>query len=203
MKKYLGLFLTIVIFLFCAESPGSPVLKSWKINSSNPLKVKEFNRLFADYGYTVSMTKINLKEINADPIKVAVHKATQVAENILIDDTSLDVEGANIGVNLKSMINRLTDYVGRQATWRVTLAYRIADIVVLYQGVVKGKLVAPQGGEGFEAVFLPDGATETLAQNKPDEFNARALAVKSLLSEEPLLIESAITEWDGPWQQNL
>jgi len=200
MKRFIGLLTISLILIFCTEAPGIPIPKIWKLNTSNKIKLAELNRLFADRGWKILSTNIDLHEIDADPIKVVVHKASQIGEQILVEDTSLEIDGADVGVNLKWMTNRLTEHIGKKAKWIVLLAYRVEDIVVIHQGMIPGKIVSPQGGTDFEAVFLPDGASETLAQSKPDCFNARAVAVQSLLEAPPAAIEPVITSWEGSWQ---
>lgn len=175
-----------------------------KLNTSNQGKFNEFKRLFADYGYELETSCIDLKEIEADPITVVAQKASQVEEGVIIEDTSLDIEGASIGVNVRWLLDHLSDYIGRKATWVVLLAYRSGDKILIYEGKVNGVIVKARGdaGFGFDPVFLPDGATETLAQSKPDRFNARAQAVKALIENNLFREHALIENWDGPWQHN-
>lgn len=174
----------------------------WKLNTSNSGKLKEFQELFGKYGYTISSTNTDLDEIDSDPVKVVVHKASQLDEYVIVDDTSLEVEGAEVGINVRWLLNNLTDYIGHQATWKVLLAYHTNDQVFVFEGIVHGTIVDPKGqdGFGFDAVFLPNGQTKTLAECKFDAINARALAVDALLQNKPCAIESLILAWDGPWQ---
>lgn len=178
--------------------------KDWKFNTSNAGKFAEFQRLFSEYGYTLSATHIDLNEIQADPISVVSQKATQIGENILIEDTSLDVEGAEVGINVRWLLDNLSSLTGRKALWTVLLAYRIDQTVFIYKGCVSGTIVEPRGdkGFGFDPVFLPDGASETLAEAKPNQYNARALAVKALAEENLFVMVPAIENWDGPWQDD-
>ena len=105
-----------------------------------------------------------------------------MGELILIEDTSLDIEGASVGVNVRWLIDHLNDYIGRRALWTLLLAYRFGDEVIVYKGEVPGTIVSPQGesGFGFDPVFLPNGSDLTLAQSKPDEVNARAWGSRCL-----------------------
>lgn len=176
--------------------------KVWILNSSNEGKVKEFQRLFALHGQEVTITKFDLKEVQADPITVAVHKASQMEEGVLCEDTSLEVEGADVGINVRWLLSHLPDYIGHHATWKTLLAYRKGNLVRIYEGVVHGTIVAPSGieGFGFDPVFLPDGAYATLAEVKPDHVNARAKAVEALINDHPYAVRSMILDWTGPWQ---
>ncbi len=179
-----------------------PKENSWKLNTSNPGKQEEFKRLFAKHNVHLSISTIDLKEIDSDPITVMTHKASQLDEFILTEDTSLAIEGAEIGINVRWLIQHLQTYVGRKAIWTVYLAYRLKNDVLIYKGEIKGAIVSATGEEGFgfDPVFLPDGASKTLAQVKSDEFNARALAIDALLKKKEFMTVKAIHHWDGPWQ---
>jgi XTP/dITP diphosphohydrolase len=174
----------------------------WKLNTSNRNKFEEFKRLFAQYGCSLEATHIDLKEINADPLSVIAHKAGQVEENVLVEDTSLEIEGASIGIHVRWLLEHLTEYVDRQAHWKVLLAYRRGNKVFVYKGNISGTIVEPQGIShfGFDPVFLPHGATETLAESKPDQFNARAKAVEALMQGKVWVTCPPLKEWEGPWQ---
>lgn len=176
----------------------------WKLNTSNLGKFEEFKRLFAQNGSDLDASHIDLEEIDADPIKVVAHKASQLAENVVVEDTSLDIEGASFGVNIRWLLDHLSEYKGRRAEWTVLLAYRQGKEIYIYKGSVSGSIVLPKGdgGFGFDPVFLPDGATETLAESKPDRFNARAKAVEALLKGNVYAKHPVIEKWEGPWQKN-
>jgi XTP/dITP diphosphohydrolase len=194
------MYLLIVIIMFCS----SFVAASWQLNTSNPGKLQEFQRLFAKHNCAINATQTDTPEIESTALQVVVHKASQMKEYVIVEDTSLDIEGADVGINIRWLLDHISNFVGRKATWRVLLAYRAIDRVYVYEGVVFGKIVSPQGTEGFgfDPFFLPDGATVTLAQKKPDSVNARAKAVDALFNNQPCAIEPLITSWDGPWQQH-
>lgn len=177
---------------------------SHKLNTSNLGKFEEFKRLFSKYGSALETSHIDLREIDADPVKVVAHKASQLGENSIVEDTSLDIEGASVGVNIRWLSDNLTEYVGRKAEWTVLLACRQNNEIYIYKGTVSGIIVLPRGttGFGFDPVFLPNGSTETLAESKPDLFNARAKAVESLLKGNFWVKHPIIEKWDGPWQKN-
>lgn len=176
--------------------------KSWKINTSNLGKLQEFQRLFAKYGITLLSTSIDLREIASDPLSVVAHKASQLAEFVLVEDSSLEIEGAAVGIHVRWLLDHLSEYIGHKAIWTVLLAYRQGDEVMIYKGEVQGKIVQARGeqGFGFDPVFLPTGSNLTLAESKPDQFNARALAVNALMKNEILTIVKTIDRWEGSWQ---
>lgn len=184
--------------------PSSSNKTQWKLNTSNKGKLQEFQRLFAKYGHALSASYIDLAEIQADPIKVIAHKASQLEEGILVDDTSLDIEGSEVGINVRWLMDHLEEFVGRKANWTVLLAYRQKSQVFIYAGRVEGVIVPSQGngGFGFDPVFLPNGEEQTLALSKPDNVNARAMAVEALIHGHPVAIVDALYDWKGSWQGN-
>lgn len=175
-----------------------------RINTSNPGKLEEYKRLFAKREIELDATTVDIEEIDADPKTVVIHKASQLEEGLLVEDTSLEVEGAEIGVHIRWLLENLSRYRGKKARWILYLAYRRGEKVYLYKGEVAGKIVAArsEGGFGFDPFFLPEGASKTLAEEKGDEVNARALAVEALLSGKSHAIADAIYRWDGPWQRH-
>lgn len=175
-----------------------------KLNTSNKGKFEEFKRLFEAYGHELEMSNIDLPEIDADPITVVAQKASQVGEGVIVEDTSFEVEGVLVGINVRWMLDHLPEYAGKKAVWTALLAYRSGDKILIYQGKIPGMIVQPRGlnGFGFDSVFLPDGSNETLAESKPDRFNARAKAVEALIKNDLLTMNALIQKWDGPWQHH-
>jgi XTP/dITP diphosphohydrolase len=176
----------------------------YKLNTSNAGKAKEFIRIFALHGQALSITTIDIHEIDADSISVVTHKASQLEEGVLVDDSRLDIENAEIGIQIRWLLEHLKNYVGHRAVWTVLLAYKEKDRVHIFHGEVHGSIVKPRGesGFGFDPVFIPDGTEKTLAEDKPDIFNARFLAVQALLNQEVFSSQPVIKSWDGPWQEN-
>jgi XTP/dITP diphosphohydrolase len=177
---------------------------TWKLNTSNLSKFEEFKRLFTKHGCDLEASHVDLKEIAADPISVVAHKASQLEENVLVEDTSLEIEGASVGVNIRWLLKHLHQYAGHKAVWTVLLAFRKNSTVLIYKGVISGTIVEPKGthGFGFDPIFLPNGASKTLAESKPDEVNARAKAVVALITGDSSASHPIIENWDGAWQEN-
>ena len=70
---------------------------------------------------------MDLDEIDASPVEVVAHKATAAGVGVLIEDTSLDVDGADVGVNVRWIVDHIADFAGRAATWRVLIAVLLND----------------------------------------------------------------------------
>jgi XTP/dITP diphosphohydrolase len=168
------------------------------INTSNPNKLAEFRRLGLAGIETLTM---DLREPDADPVTVIRSKASQMGPNVLVEDTSLDVEGADVGTNVKWLLGDLDRYIGKAATFRSLLGILRGGRVEVYVGEVPGKIVRPRGkGFGFDPVFQPDGSEYTLAEEKLDSLNARAISVKAFLAGRPDKVLAPLPDWDGPWQ---
>ena len=124
--------------------------KLLKLNTSNQGKLLEFKSLFADYGYDLEVTQLDLKEVDAHPVTVVGEKASQVDEGVMIEDTSLEIEGAAVGVNIRWLFDHLSDFIGKKATWVVLLAYRLGKVRI-YEGKVSGVIVNARGSVGFRS----------------------------------------------------
>jgi len=169
----------------------------------NKDKFNEFRDLSAQADIELIGVWRDLEEIDADPLTVIVHKASQVDEGVLVEDTSLDILGANVGIHIRWALDNLNEYTTKKAVWTVLIAQRKGDTVYVYRGQVSGTIVSPKGvGFGFDPYFLPDGSTTTLAEAKPQRLNARAIAFQAYLDRDPFAEMPPITEWNGAWQKS-
>lgn len=179
------------------------------LTTSNPNKLAEFRRFgLADLRMEAGP---DLREADADPKTVVLHKALAAGEGRIVEDTSLEVDGMPVGANVKWLVQDLLEggpFVGRRAVWIVWLGVSSGGFVRLYEGRVEGVLGAPIGeGWGFDPVFRPDGADELTnaqldAQGRKDAFSARRAAVSALIGSVPSFVEEAsrVEPWRGPWQ---
>lgn len=175
------------------------------LNTSNPGKSKEFKDLFQEHGIPLKITTIDLSEIIANPLSVVVHKASTINNgqgDIIVEDTSLEISGEKVGIHIKKMVSHLDQFVEKEAIWAVFLAFRHGNWVYVSKGEVKGKIVNPKGvtGFGFDPYFLPYGSNKTLAEEKGNEFNARAIAVRAFVEKNFIAIQAPIVDWKGEWQ---
>jgi inosine/xanthosine triphosphate pyrophosphatase family protein len=191
-----------ILFALGRPLPAESLENQVALNTSSPHKLAEYRDFFGRAGIEVLATTVDLLEIEADKLSVVVHKASSVPERALVEDTSLDIEGADVGINVRWLADRIGEFVGRPAVWTCLLAQRIGDEVWVYEGSVRGVIVPADGrfGFGFDAYFQPIGASCSLAEEKPDQFNARALAVEAFLAGKWAYCAAPISEWNGPWQ---
>ena len=118
-----------------ASSQESKVNIPTVLNTSNKGKKVEFERLFKHYGLkNLSFSMDDLKEIDSTPIDVVVHKASTVNEGkggVIVEDTSLDVDGKEVGINVRWLLNSLKNKkpgdLELLAVWRVCLAFKLND----------------------------------------------------------------------------
>ena len=172
----------------------------WKVNTSSLGKLEEFRRFLPG---EIEVLEQDLPEPLADPLTIVRYKASQF-DNVLVDDTSLNVEDEEIGAEIKWLMERLPSLIGKRAEFVCLLGLRRGDRVHIFEGRVKGRIASKAGeGFGFNSYFVPDGSTRTYAQEKPDEKNARYLAVQKLLKHEPSWIMEPLVEWKGRFQQEL
>ena len=207
MKLY-GVFILLLSFCFCcslcAGESNQMKCSTWKLNTSNPGKFEEFKRLFAKYGSTLETSHIDLKEIDADPIKVVAHKASQLGENIIVEDTSLDIEGASVGINIRWLLDHLTEYAGRKAEWTVLLAFRLDNQIYIYKGSVSGTIVQPEGQQALGSIlFFYQMDLLRLWQNLNLICSMQGQKLLNLCYKEMFGLKHPVIEnWEGPWQKS-
>jgi XTP/dITP diphosphohydrolase len=161
------------------------------INTSNINKQKEFKHLFGLYNHTIEFVNNDIDEIVADPITVVVHKAVMAGQNIFVEDTSLDVQGHDFGIAIKHKIKDLEMVIGCKALWNVYMAFCHGDQVFVFKGTISGTIGSKKGesGFGFDPYFIPDGCTKSLAEEKLDECNARAVCVAAIMNGDIFALE--------------
>jgi len=138
----------------------------------------------------VQALEIDLPEIQeTDPRKIIKHKLAEALKYskqwVMAEDVSLCLEclgglpGPLIKWFLKSIggegISRLCQRMGNNraaAKVIIGLAESNSDIH-FFEGKVEGVIVAPrgEGGFGWDAIFVPDGAQKTFAQMTAEEKN--------------------------------
>ncbi len=148
------------------------------------------------------MLKVDLKEPDADPETIVRFKASQFDE-VLVDDTSLVIEGSQIGHLIKWKMEELEQLVGRQAEFRCFLGFHRNQRIEIYLGIVRGKICQKSGGGfGFDPYFQPEGSEKSYGDYKPDHLNARYLAAQNFLLGKINKIAEPLPRWSGPYQAN-
>lgn len=178
-----------------------------KLISSNDNKLNEFRRL-STQEFCIEKG-VDLAEVDADDVTVAIYKSKDAGENTIIEDTILIVDGEPV-VDIKFKLSELNEIgESKPAQWKTTLAVNADGYIRLYDGVVKGIVVPaaiPKDAFGFDANFIPDGECVSLyeleMQGNKDLHSARKIALEALdsgtHSHEVLL--SDVPDWNGHYQ---
>ena len=149
----------------------------------------------------IEQMDIELPEIqDMDPKEIVKAKLVEALKHhqgeFMVEDTSLCLECLNglpgpfIKFFLKSIgFEGLSDIAKKMgnnnAEARVIIGYaRNADDIHFFEGVVKGKIVTPNGaGFGWDPIFQPEGSDKTYGQMTREEkanIGVRSIAVKKL-----------------------
>jgi len=190
------------------------------IYTSNKDKIEEFKSIL---GNDIEVQKgPNLREIDANPFRIAEDKALQLGKGSIAEDTVLEVDG-EVDVKIKEAIQK---YKGKDcpAKWIVTLGLNTGVEIKLYRGVIEGVLKPideiPEDSFGFDAYFVPKDLIDphvddtnypiaglTLYELKKaglkNVFSARREALTNLMNDnpcmEPRMIKN-IPKWEGEYQ---
>lgn len=179
-----------------------------KLVTSNENKLKEFKRLGLE---ELEIEKgRDLEEVDADSQTVIIYKALEAGEERIVEDTSLHVEGEDVGANVRWLLEDISRYNGKEAKWEVLLGENKGEFINVYQGLIEGTLTNrfenQNLGFGFDAYFIPKGEEKTLfeleEEGRKDEFSARKLAVENFKEQNRLIQKNknSIAKWKGKMQ---
>jgi len=170
----------------------------WTVNTSNASKQEEFRKYL---GPGTRFLERDLEEPWADELTVVRYKASQF-KDVLVDDVSLLVPGAAIGVNVRWLIAEMPRLAGKRAIFVCHLALVRGGQVEVYRAEQPGRLTHPPRGvaNGFRPYFVPDGDHRTLSEGLSDELNPRFRAVQDLLAGRPWKVCEPLAEWSGEFQ---
>lgn len=191
-----------------SEAPYlSELSQSLVINSSNTEKYSYILSSFLKEEIGVSILKKDVHEIDADPISVAVHKASQfknIEAIVITEDTALHIEGENVGIHVRWFADRIHEFIGKKAVWQSTMSFLYNNKVYVFSSKVAGKIVSPKkqpNSPGFTHFFQPRGASDSFNQVKHIvKYNPRLLNTLKILKGQ-YEIHEPIFDWNGPWQR--
>lgn len=156
---------------------------------------------------------LDLQEVQSDEITVVTYKAKTAGKNRIVEDTSLHIEGENVGVNIKWMLENIDQFAGKSAYWEVLIGLNDGETIKIYRGRTYGNIVAKKESSnenifGFDANFRIKGIGKTLheleKEGKKDEYSARRDATFELCNNNYFYsIEiKDIPEWTGSYQND-
>lgn len=176
--------------------------------SSNIKKIEEYKSLGFDLIYK---SIPDLKEVLSSDIDVITYKTLAVPDLHIIEDTSLNVEGLNIGVNIKFLINQLkTDKSlnNKKLQWKVLLGIKENNKINIAEGIIEGYLnnnVLNPNAFAFDDIFyINNQSLHDLKNQNPKKYNARFLAMSNLMNKKFILSLEIkdIPEWKGKYQND-
>lgn len=187
--------------------PCPPHYDGLAIASSNPTKIAEYTRL--SRGNIPVISGEDLREIMGTPDEIALYKAIEAGEGIIVEDSILVVDSVPV-IDIKWKLPDLMERAKHETAelvWEVRLAYLKAGEVRVYKGSLLGHLRPwDVAGPGYDPIFNVDGVGHSLArlENRglKDHYSARARAFKCLLANEPHLVvsRSDLPDWSGAFQ---
>lgn len=185
-------------------------IKKLILGSSNKSKIQEYQ----SFGLDINTKSIpDLKEVDGSELEVILHKVLELKEeNVLVEDSTLTVENAQIGVNTKWLMKELKynpDYNGRKASWFVYIGFLHQNQVYVCFSELKGTISQNKVNEeafGFDSIFIPNGSQETLYElklkNLKNNYSPRKQAVLKIINKNYDLIKAVNTVpiWTGKYQ---
>lgn len=169
------------------------------IVTGNPNKAKEIASILD--GLEVDFQSFDIPEIQSFELEEIVRHKAQAAflaahGPVIVEDVSFQVEALgnfpgpfvkfwekNVGYDLAV---RIAEQAGNMsATVRCGVGYADYAQTLYAEGVVKGKLVARRGGEGFgfDYYFMPEEYTQTFSEmgkNQKNKISHRARALQAM-----------------------
>ncbi len=184
-------------------------IEDYKLLTSNKNKLKEYGEYIPSLK---SEEGRDLPEVLSDPITVALYKGLDNGPYTISEDTSLEVSGHDVGVNIKWLKHMMPKMIGEDAIWRVLLVRNTGDKIKVYEGIVEGKIMEKkEEGRSFSPYFFIDinGEKKSLLELRDSDvspllYSARAKAAQNLKNDNYIVVKDIkdIPEWKGEWQND-
>lgn len=193
-------------------------LKNIEFLTTNPKKSKDFT----DYGLGVRTFEQEIIEVLSPDVEVVVlYKAKDTKlNNIVVEDTSLFVEGADFyGTQIKHVYEKIKhdeNFNNHKAIWEVSLCMKSGEYFYISTGRTEGILKYPslEVGYHFDRIFAVKNSknefqhfelyTNEEKQIIGPRFKALKLLTDSFKNEDysqlKVIHESNVLEWSGEYQ---
>lgn len=161
-----------------------------KLLTTNVHKAAEFSRI----GLPAEVCKALPYAEAGEPKQVAAHKALALPEGIVVEVTSLTVEGFRVNAPIPEVLKAVRSAAAGtkgvkepKAVWLSAVAYHAEGVLYTAQAQLSGRLLSASisPSEGFDGSFVPDGLGWTLAmlerEGLKDTLSPRKDAVRRLL----------------------
>jgi XTP/dITP diphosphohydrolase len=175
-----------------------------KVITSNPGKVAEYSRSFADLGIEMEHFRLPYDEVQTSDLAEVVSKGMDEIEkkgvrDYIIDDSGLFVDAlkgfpgvwsayAQKTIGNQGILRLMDGVEDRGAEFRCCIGCDIAGQRIIVTGICRGVIIDSERGEGgfgFDPIFSPDG-DRTFAEIPIEEKNSmshRGNAVSMLIEE--------------------
>lgn len=129
--------------------------------------------------------------IEGNAIQKALYIKEKYGYDTFADDTGLEVvaldnapgvysaryagEAKDNEANIDLLLANMKDKQARQAQFKTIFALCLGEDLHTFEGIVRGEITRErkgEGGFGYDAVFLPEGYTDTFAQMSADQKNS-------------------------------
>lgn len=129
--------------------------------------------------------------IEGNAIQKALYIKEKYGYDTFADDTGLEVvaldnapgvysaryagEAKDNEANIDLLLANMKDRQERQAQFKTIFALCLGEDLHTFEGIVRGEITHErkgEGGFGYDAVFLPEGYTDTFAQMSADQKNS-------------------------------
>lgn len=129
--------------------------------------------------------------IEGNAIQKALYIKEKYGYDTFADDTGLEVvaldnapgvysaryagEAKDNEANINLLLANMKDRQERQAQFKTIFALCLGEDLHTFEGIVRGEITHErkgEGGFGYDAVFLPEGYTDTFAQMSADQKNS-------------------------------
>jgi inosine/xanthosine triphosphate pyrophosphatase family protein len=175
------------------------------INTSNRMKREAYSKYLGGR-FNITFTDRPLLEVDSpDGMLVAAYKAKDAGENVVVEDTSLHIEGTDIGTNIKWRMSDVKKHVGKKAIMEVNMAVQNGLFVTVYSEHVVG-VIGEGEGDGFDPYFYPAGSDKSLRDEplvgNDDPRKKCCMRLCRLTSpDQPDRIYTGLAPWKGEIQK--
>ena len=165
----------------------------------NEHKLKEVQRMLPKEITLLTLDEIGCFEdipetsntIEGNAIQKALYIKEKYGYDTFADDTGLEVvaldnapgvysaryagEAKDNESNIDLLLANMKDKQERQAQFKTIFALCLGEDLHTFEGIVRGEITHErkgEGGFGYDAVFLPEGYTDTFAQMSADQKNS-------------------------------
>ncbi len=97
-------------------------------------------------------------------------------------------EPSNSEKNMQKVLAKMQNISNRKAKFRTVIAYKTAEKVHFFEGIIEGEILTEkrgEGGFGYDPIFMPKGYNKSFAELSSEEKNKishRSIAIKKFIN---------------------